>query len=147
MLTRTKNIADQTILDLIAESNPEGWNLLHKKYAATIYGIIHNLTGKRALTEEIFKETFLQVKETRFILLPPYALCPFLIRHTLFVAGQKLREWEITSSKGLLPENKLTKIVSLHHIPLKELPSPYTLAEEEAKRKPDLEFSTLRADN
>ncbi len=130
---------------MIAENNLEAWGQLYDKYAPAMYGIICNLTDDRTLAEEIFKETFLQLKEKQILSKVTYALFPCLLRHTNIFARQQLKERGITCSNNPIEETSLINILCSQNINIKEVASIFDLTEEEAKKKLHLEFLELRS--
>jgi len=57
------------------------------------------LTVYKTLAEEIFKETFLQLKEKQILFKNTYPLCPYLLKYTYTFARQELKERGITVPK------------------------------------------------
>ncbi len=129
---------------MIAENNLEAWRHIYDKYAPAMYGVICGLTDDRTLTEEIFTEAFLQLKEKQILSKVSYSLCLCLLRHTHVFARQQLKERGITLSKSPMEETSLIKILCSQHITIKEIASIFKITEQEAKKKLHLEFLELR---
>ncbi|MEO5570655.1 MAG: hypothetical protein ABIT08_15570 [Bacteroidia bacterium] len=143
--SESKSISDQTILSMIAENNLEAWGHLYDKYAPAMFGIICTLTDDRTLAEEIFKETFLQLKEKQILSKVTYALCPCLLRHTHIFARQQLKARGIACSNSPVEQTSLINILCSQDINFKQAASIFNLTEEEAKKKLRAEFLELRS--
>lgn len=147
MQHQANNISDQNILSMIAENNLEAWEYLYDKYAPAMFGIICNLTMDRKIAEDVFKETFLQLKEKQILSKVTYALCPYLLRHTNTFAKQQLKERNIDCSKNPIEETSLINILCSQSINIKEVASRFNITVEEFKNKLRAEFLELRSDN
>ena len=86
----TQNIVDVEILALIAENKVKGWSLLYDKYASCLFGIICKIIDDKNVAEEVFVESFLELKKTNILSNTPYSLCVFLSKYTYTFAKQKL---------------------------------------------------------
>ncbi|MEO6190803.1 MAG: hypothetical protein ABIO44_11035 [Saprospiraceae bacterium] len=144
---QTKKISDQNILSMIAENNLEAWGHLYDKYAPAMFVIICNLTDDRTLAEEIFKETFLQLKEKQILSNVNYSLCFCLLRHTHLSARQQLKERGRTCSSSPFEESSLINMLCSQDLSFKQAASNFNITEEEAKIKLRLEFLELRSQN
>lgn len=58
MLLETEN---NELPDLIRNGEKKGYEILYKKYAAALYGLIFRLVKDEALAEELLQETFLRI--------------------------------------------------------------------------------------
>ena len=112
-----------------------------------MFGIICKLTDDRALAEDIFKETFLQLKEKNILSRVTYSLCSVLLRHTHITARQQLNERGISIKKDQINENLIINILCSQNLSLKELAEKKKLNEAEARKKIRAEFLELRSKN
>lgn len=147
MELQTKIISDQNILSLIAENKMEAWKHLYDKYSAAMFGIIYNLTSDRKLAEEIFKETFIQLKERKILSKNTHALCSCLLKHTHTFAQQQLNDRGISLSYNHTEKTSLIEILCSQYISIKQLASNFNLTEAEIKKNLRAEFLALRSQN
>ena len=145
VLHQTIKISDKNILLMISENKLEAWRHLYDKYASLMFGVICNLTDDRALAEDIFKETFLQLKEKNILSRVTYSLCSVLLRHTHITARQQLKEKGISIKKDQINENLIINILCSQNLTLKELAEKKKLNEVEARKKIRAEFLELRS--
>lgn len=132
---------------MVAENNLEAWEHLYDKYAPAMFGIICNLVEDRKIAEEIFKETFLQLKEKQILSKVTYALCPYLLRHTNTFARAQLKERGISCSNNTIEETSLINILCSQNINTKEVATKLNITVDEAKNKLRSEFVEIRSKN
>ena len=143
MSLQAKIISDQKILSMLAENDLKAWEYLYDKYAPAMYGIVCSLTDDLMVAQEIFKDAFIHLRERQIFANIRFALCPFLLRHTYGFTKQQLNDRGIKYPKEPMKETSLINIFCSEQVSIKEVASRFSIAEEEAKKKLQLEFLAL----
>lgn len=54
-------IAEETLVSMLSEKNPEGMEILYDNYAPALYGVIHRIIQEDEPAADVLKETFLKI--------------------------------------------------------------------------------------
>ncbi len=131
-----ENLSDRHIIDMLQDNNMEAWNLLYEKYAASMYGIICKLTDDEIIAGEIFKEAFLQLKDTHILSKTTHSLCPFILRHTYNYTIKQLKQYGLnTTEQSPMDEINLIELLCTKSGSLTEASSILNLTVNETRFK------------
>jgi len=144
---QSKIVSDIVIHAMLIENKMEAWECIYEKYAPTMYGIIYNLAEDSNLADEIFIETFIQLKEKEILLNNYYAICPCVLRYTNTFARQQLKDREIIFKENHTEKKSFINILSSQYITLHELAVRVNLTDLEAKKKLRNEYIELLSKN
>ena len=67
---------------MLQTSNLSGWDQLYDKYAPVIYGSILKIIPDKEMTNQIFQECFISLKNTDILTHTKKSLPLFLLQHT-----------------------------------------------------------------
>ncbi len=141
-------IPDTTIVTMLEENNLSAWEHLYDKYAPIMYGAIFQITGDGTMSEEIFKECFLQLKENNNLLEAKTALCPFLLRHAHSITLKYLKKSglaSVVSGQASFNDDPLIQLLSIEEGNAIDKPeSEPNVTQETARKKLREEFNNLR---
>jgi len=145
--SQSKVISDQNIRDMLVENIREAWEYVYEKYSGIMYGIIYNLTEDRTLAEEIFIETFVQLKEKKILLNINYEIRPCILRYTNTFARHQLKDRGIAFMENHIEKKSFINILSSQYITLNELAVKVNLTDREVKKKIRVEYIELSNKN
>ena len=148
LLIHPNLLSDQEILLLLAENNPLAWENLYIKYSPAMYGMISSLTDDKITAIEILKKAFLQLRDGQILSKTSFTICGHLLRFTYGYATRYLKENGIKVKDYHPPaEIKMVHLLYTQSNSLSELALMVNITEGEAKRKIQIEFSSLRNKN
>ncbi|MDZ4845838.1 MAG: hypothetical protein SH857_09840 [Chitinophagales bacterium] len=136
---------DSTIISMLVQNKESVWEIVHDKYAPMMYGVILNMTGDDKIAEEIFKETFRELKERRMLSRIYTALCHCLLRHTyrLTLKHLKARKLKPVSYKPLNGSYPLINLLCFELVSLKEAALKSGIPERDVPKKLRAEYRLL----
>jgi DNA-directed RNA polymerase specialized sigma24 family protein len=146
MLTVNSN-SDSTIVSMLTEKNSSAWEQLYDKYAPLMYGAVFQITKDDRVAEKIFKECFLQLKESKNISNVRGPLDFFLLKHAQnFTLNYfKLIELAVEVNKKENHNTPLVEMLESKQITVKRSEPVSTVEQKEARKKLREEFNLLRA--
>ena len=95
MTLESERVSGKEIITMLQENNPLAWEHLYDKYAPAMYGLICSLTDDKLLGEQIFTNSFIQLKEKGTLSKTKYALSAILLKHTYSYAITHLKQMGI----------------------------------------------------
>ena len=143
----TNQILDSTILSLIREKNLTGWEQLYDKYAPIMYGIICTYTIDKSISDKIFINLFMRLKDEEILLKVNFTLCVFILRYTYTNTRKELKKWGIYYTESPFDTNSIIYILCSQSITLKRVASNLKMSETEVKKNLHKEFLTFRSEN
>ena len=60
-MARRIQIAEESLVSLLSERNPEGLEILYDNYSSALYGVIHRIVQHDEIAEDVLQETFLKI--------------------------------------------------------------------------------------
>jgi len=143
----TNQISDSTILTLIRENDPRGWNQLYDKYAALMYGIICTHTTDIRLAEEIFIQLFIGLKQEEILLKTDGALCVCILRYTQSNTRQELKRRGINYTQTPMMGNSVLDILCCEYATIKEVAAKLNISQKEVQQNLRKELLIIRSKN
>lgn len=129
-------LSETQIMAMLQENNPVVWENLYDKYAPAMFGLICKLTDDKLLAEQIFINSFIQLKEKGTLSKINYALYAILLRHTYAYAITHLKQAGV-NPKILHPskENKLIQLLTTQCNSIDEAASILNITFKETKER------------
>jgi hypothetical protein len=136
MSSEANSTSDEELIIMLQENNPNAWEHLYDKYAPAMYCIICKLTVDTSISETIFIQLFVQLKENPILAKVENDLCLTLLNYTytfsiLFLEHQKIAPLEISAAD----QDKLIYTICHTLTSLKDIASILHISEEAAEAK------------
>jgi len=147
MMLTVNPISDVTIVSMLAENHSAAWEQLYDKYASMMYGAVIQITKDERIAEHIFKECFIQLKETKHISKVRDPLALFLFKHAQSFTLNYLKLVDLTHGASNKPNinGPLMRLLSCKNISINsESKSQIAVEQAEARKKLREEFNHLR---
>lgn len=120
---------------IISENTSQNIEQIYDKYAPIIYGIISSLTDNVVISEKIFTDTFIKIKDN----FPDFKVngtsYPTLMRFTYSFTIQQLIQYGISPKVSNFQEaNKLTHLLCTRYESLQDVTSLLNISDDEARK-------------
>ena len=144
MTLSKKFIANNQNLSIFTENTSKNVEQIYDKYAPIIYQIINSLTDNVAISEKIFTDTILKVKDDVSGFNMNGTVYPNLMRFTYNFAVQELIHYGISPKvHNPYQDSKLTYLLCTCCESLQEVASLLSIPHEEVRRRLRQEFLEL----
>ncbi len=60
-VARRIQIAEESLVSMLSDRNPEGMEILYDNYSSALYGFIHRIIQNDEISEDVLQETFLRI--------------------------------------------------------------------------------------
>ena len=142
MTLESEIVSEKEIITMLQENNPLAWEHLYDKYAPAMYGLVCSLTDDKLLGEQIFANSFIQLKKNGILSGTKYALSAVLLKHTYSYAMTHLKQIGINPKPSDSPnKTKILYLILTQCNVIKEAASMLTITEKEVKKRIHAEFS------
>lgn len=148
MMLTVNSTSDSTIVSMLAENNSSAWEQLYDTYSPLMYGAVFQITKDERIAEKIFKECFLQLKESKNISKIRGPLDLFLLKHAQSFTLNYFKLIELTTDKNKhLNHNSdpLIELLESQQITIKKSEQQSSSEQQAARKKLREEFNILRA--
>ena len=116
-MRHSENHSHAGVHPVLAQNNKIAWEHIYDKYAVMMYGFILDLTHDEKVAGEIYRETFVEIKDKKSHSRLQIDICNKLLLYTSKTAAKYLEEINLPSRKKLprttnLPLNNLWSFIN-----------------------------------